>query len=127
MSVQEHWIERAEREAAERLEAELNKPMPAYDGEVGMEGFFDPWGIFPIYGSYSSEFDECAIAVLSELQRNVKERDDLGAEMFREMLCKLELCSYGSSPRVCFPTSRVRALLPRWIDQWKTYSALQWH
>lgn len=121
----EPWNQRVEREAAEKIAALLALPVPEspHDGGAGV---FDPWDIFPLYGSYSSDFDECALDVLRELQAGVKVRDDLGAEMFREMLCKLHLCSYGTSPRGCFPTESFREQLPAFVEKWAAYSAVQW-
>lgn len=116
----------AEREAAERVSALLSLPVPDYQEMVGSEGTFDPWLLFPIYGNYSSEFDECAIDVLGEVLFGEKVRRDLGAEMFREMLCNINLCDYGTSPRVCFPTPQFRRLLPEFLEKWKAYSDLAW-
>jgi hypothetical protein len=126
MMVEELWCERVDREAGDRLAALLALPMPEGEYDIGSEGTFDPWGLFPLYGSYSSDFDQCAIDVLCELDANEKHRTDLAAEMFREMLCNLNLCDYGTSPRVCFPTRQFRALLPTLIERWRAYSALQW-
>lgn len=122
----EMWFQKVDREAAERLQELMALPSPEDKMEVGSDGFFDPWPMFQLYGSYSSDFDECATEVLEEILSGEKNRDDLAAEMFREMLCKLHLCDYGTSPRVCFPTSEFRALLPGFIEKWKAYSKLQW-
>ena len=124
-TMEESFFARAEREAAEKVAALLDLPIDEF--AMGGEGTFDPWELFPcLYGSYSSDFDECAIAVLTELIDGNKQREDLGAEMFREMLCTAALCDYGSSPRVCFPTEDFRPLLPRLIEKWREFSALQW-
>ena len=122
----EPWYARVQREAGEKLATLLALPMPEYPEEMGSEGLFDPWSIFPLYGNYDSAFDECALAVLSELQSGDKLRDDLGAEMFREMLCNLHLCEYGTSPRVCFPTPKFREMLPDFAAKWAAFSKLQW-
>lgn len=124
----EPWYTRVQREAGEQLEALLALPLANNRYELlGAEGNFDPWSLFPLlYGSYGSDFDECAIEVLTELAEGGKHRDDLGANMFREMLCNLNLCDYGTSPRYCFPTTEFKALLPRLVERWKEYSALQW-
>ncbi len=119
-------IHRMQREAGERLAALLALKMPQEEFDIGCEGYFDPWEMFPLYGTYSSDFDECAIGVLEEIQSGNKIRHDLAAEMFREMLCNLDLCSYGTSPRVCFPTSEFRALLPAYIEQWKAHAKIIW-
>lgn len=123
---EEPWHERVKREAAEKLTALLALPMPESRYDCGAEGYFDPWSLFQLYGSYSSDFDECVLEVLRELRDDIKNRRDLAAEMFREMLCNLNLCDYGTSPRACFPTTRFRALLPELIDKWEAYSAVQW-
>lgn len=132
-------------DAAKKVQKAMAKPLPTYrcgdedkawaNGEtmatllmVGDADAFDPWeDLFPaIYGSYSSDFDECAIDVLKEVLSGKKVRDDLGAEMFREMLCRADLCGYGTSPRVCFPTGAFRPLLPVLIEKWTAYSAVAW-
>jgi hypothetical protein len=123
--MEEPHYARVEREAAERLATLLALPTPD-QYSMGGEGIFDPWEPFLVYGSYSSEFDDCAIDVLTELVDGEKRRHDLGAEMFREMLCKLELCTYGTSPRVCFPTERFKPLLPVYLEKWRAYYAVQW-
>lgn len=123
---EELWCHRVEREAAEKLEEILVRP----SGDEGIPqdvNDFDPWALLPsLYGSYSSSFDECAIDVLREIDTGKKVRDDLGAEMFREMLCTAHLCSYGTSPRVCFPTSEFKTLLPRLIARWEAHALAKW-
>jgi hypothetical protein len=91
------------------------------------DGPFDPWDLFPIYGSYSEEFDLCAIDVLTELNDGCRVRTDLGAYMFREILCVMGLCEYWSSPRTCFPVEAFSSILPKLIEMWKEYSRIQWH
>ncbi|UWQ29932.1 hypothetical protein [Leisingera sp. M523] len=112
--------------SAARVQAVLAKPL-ALPGEIATTDDFDPWELFPaIYGSYDSEFDRCAIEVLCEVRDGERRRGDLAADMFREMLCTAELCDYGSSPRVCFPTMEFRALLPDLISKWREYSQATW-
>lgn len=53
-------------------------------------------------------------------------RKDLAAEMFREMLCVLDLCDYGTSPRVCFPISEFQTIMPNLIERWKDFYLIQW-
>ena len=123
----ENWIQQVEREAAERVSAELSKPDAAYHDDLGQDDVFNPWRLFPaLFGSYASDFDDCAIDVLSEILEGEKKREDLGAEMFREMLCRADLCDYGSSPRVCFPTPAFKMQLPALIHRWKAYRKMQW-
>ena len=98
-------------------------PVPDANFEVG---HFDPWQLFGMFGNYSSDFDEMAIAVLSELLDRNLNRHDLAAEMFREMLCVMGLCDYGTSPRACFPCEEFEAVLPELIALWKHFSELQW-
>lgn len=121
-----HWIAEKQEKAAATVRDILARPMPE-DGMFGCDDTFDPWAIFPaLYGSYSSDFDDCAVDVLSELlDRNLR-RNDLAAEMLREMLCTSDLCDYGTSPRVCFPTQQFKELLPALIEKWKAYAALKW-
>lgn len=114
----------AERKAAQAV-ADLLALPDAEPGEISSEGTFDPWTLFPgLYGSYSSTFDQCALDVLREVLDAKKVRDDLGAEMFREMLCTANLCDYGSSPRYCFPTTGFKPLLPDLICRWEAYTLL---
>jgi len=122
----ELWIYKVQREAGERLAAEMAKPMPRDEHECGSLDAFDPWELFPIFGNYDGAFDKCAIEVLKEILSIERERTDLGADMFREMLCKMHLCDYGTSPRVCFPTAEFKALVPRLIEMWKEYSLIYW-
>lgn len=122
-----NWIKEREDAAAAKVAAILALPMPESRDMMGCEGDFDPWAVFPaLYGSYCSSFDKCAVDVLSEILAVGREREDLGADMLREMLCVADLCSYGTSPRVCFPTQQFKALLPALIEKWKVYAALAW-
>lgn len=124
---EEPGYQRVEREAVERLQVELAKPSPSSRDDLGCKEFFDPWSLFPaLYGSYSSDFDDLAIDVLNEIADGHKTRGDLAAEMFREMLCTANLCDYGSSPRVCFPTVGFRSLVPALLEQWGKYRAMMW-
>lgn len=123
-----NWIVDAQDKAADSVLSILKLPLDS--DMIGVDGYFDPWAIFPsIYGSYSSEFDECAIAVLRELKDpkyDERGRTDLGAYMFREMLCVLDLCDYGTSPRVCFATAPFKAIIPDLIEKWLAYYLAQW-
>lgn len=123
------YYEKVEREAAYRLREILARPqMPDDLAACGAaEGEFDPWDIFPcLYGTYDSAFDALAIAVLIEVQNGRRVREDLAADMFREMLCTANLCTYGTSPRVCFATPHFKELLPDLIEKWQRFSALSW-
>lgn len=113
--------------AAARVSEILARAMPESKDDFGCEDFFDPWDILPaVYGGYSSDFDRCALSVLSAfLVRDLGPRD-LASHMFREMLCVADLCDYGTSPRGCFPTNEFLALLPDLVAAWRAYSALRW-
>lgn len=114
-------------EAAAKVAAMLALPMPESNDMLGIEGEFDPRTIFPaIYGSYCSSFDKCAVEVLEELRDGERRRNDLGADMIREMLCVADLCGYGTSPRVCFPTQEFKKLLPDLIEKWRAYALIAW-
>lgn len=120
-------IDKAQEEAAALVRAILARQMRENGDRLGVVGEFDPWDIFPaLYGSYSSEFDKCAIDVLCELEDGERRRRDLGADMLREMLCVADLCDYGTSPRSCFPTSQFKQLLPALIERWRAYALLAW-
>lgn len=123
----ENLYDRVQREAGERLAALLALPDPETEDDIGCKGTFNPWDLLPaVYGTYSSEFDRLAIDVLTDIADVEVRRSDLASEMFREMLCKVELCDYGTSPRVCFPSEQFRKLLPELILRWKAYAAVQW-
>lgn len=129
----ESYYQKREREAGEELEKLLARPMsPSIDyigtiNEVTNEPeYFDPWDIFPVYGSYSSSFDDMALQVLENLLSSKYDNEELAHEMFREILCNKNLCDYGTSPRVCFPTSEFKKLLPKFIRKWKQYYKLTW-
>ena len=122
----ESW-RKLEHESAARVREMLTLPQREQPGMGPCDGEFDPWALFPaVYGSYSSDFDDMAIAVLTDIKDRTHKRDDLASEMFREMLCVLDLCDYGSSPRVCFPNSEFKEMLPELIEKWKQYSAAHW-
>lgn len=122
-----NWIKEKEDAAAAKVAAMLALPMPESADMLGIEGEFNPWEIFPaIYGGYSSSFDKCAVEVLEELRDRERRRSDLAADIFREMLCVSDLCSYGTSPRVCFPTEQFKALLPALIEKWRAWALVSW-
>lgn len=120
----DHW--QRQKEVASRVAEAMKLPVMDAVTQYEFETFFDPWELFPIYGTYSSDFDQCAIDVLEEIRDKRKARDDLGAEMFREMLCRMDLCDYGTSPRVCFSTTEFEAVLPAFIEKWKAFSKAHW-
>lgn len=114
-------------EAAEAVRTLLALPMPSNRYDLGLEEFFNPWSLFPLlYGSYSSEFDDCAIATLKDIHARLHLRQDLASEMIREMLCNIQLCDYGTSPRFPFPTPEFEKLLPTLIERWEEFSKVQW-
>lgn len=129
----ESWYDKQEREAGEQLEKLLAKPIApnreligVIDEKTNEPEYFDPWDMFPFYGSYSSEFDDMALDVLENLLEGNRKDETLAHEMFREVLCKKNLCDYGTSPRVCFPTTQFKKLLPELINKWKQYYNLSW-
>lgn len=120
--------DKREAEACAKLEAILDLPdIPEGDEPYSDGECFDPWDMFPcLYGCYSNAFDELAIGVLTNIRDRKFEDHDLASEMFREMLCTAGLCDYGTSPRVCFASTRFAPLLPRLIDKWKKYAKHKW-
>ena len=127
--MEEPWYVKEDRAAVEHLDALMALPMPDPQNPQDYDKEFDPWNLFPfLYGSYSSEFDDLAIEVLSNLRDGFPDhmRRDLAAEMFREMLCTAHLCDYGTSPRVCFPTQGFKTRLPALIEKWTEYRRLKW-
>lgn len=128
------WIAQRQADAVARVQAELAKPLPQDDQDVG-DDVFDPWEIFPcLYGSYSMAFDDMALLVLGNIRLAAQERWDeqnwseetLAHEMFREILCNADLCDYGASPRTCFATLAFREVLPELIDKWVAWSRVHW-
>lgn len=120
-------IAEIDKAAADKVREILDRPMPENRDMLGVFGDFDPWDIFPsLYGSYDSGFDECVIEVLTEVLCGNRVRQDLAADMVREMLCTANLCEYGTSPRHCFPTQYFKELLPELIQKWQAYSLLAW-
>ena len=118
-----NYYQEQERKAVAAVDALLALPAIPDDGEC-----FDPWSLFPcLYGSYSSEFDDMAIEVLSDVRDGTHNRRDLAAEMFREMLCTAGHCDYGTSPRVCFAAEGFKARLPQLIERWQEYSKIRWN
>ncbi|MEG3175861.1 hypothetical protein U1872_06435 [Sphingomonas sp. RB3P16] len=120
------------------LRVELAKPVEL-EGEErqwsrGTGDVFDPWNVFPaLYGSYSSDFDDMAILVLDNILNNrwgADHGETLAHEMFREMLCTAGLCTYGTSPRGCFPDyvggESMRPLLADLLEKWHDYRRVEW-
>jgi FPC/CPF motif-containing protein YcgG len=122
------YYQRMQDEAADRVAETMSRSMPdGFNVLPGDDGSFDPWDIFPcVYGSYSSEFDDLAIAVLTDLRDKTWKCEGLAQEIFREMLCTANLCDYGTSPRACFATGRFQELLPSLIEKWREYARVQW-
>lgn len=125
-----------EKEAAARVAELLERPIAAEPMVQSVEDF-DPWDLFPcVYGSYSSDFDEAMLDVLTALNLAANDnwdeafamqrKEGLAHRIFREMLCNAELCDYGTSPRSCFATTEFSPLLPRLIGRWKEYYAMKW-
>lgn len=125
------WILERQAKAVKKVKAELTKPLPADENDMH-DGTFDPWDMFPIYGSYSSEFDDMALTVLRNLERAAQGKWDeqtpesLPHHIFREMLCVMELCDYGTSPRVCFANPGFEEVLPELIAKWEAYYVNVW-
>ena len=122
-----NFYEQRERKAGEAVDALLSLPPITDDGMYSDGECFDPWTLFPcLYGSYSSAFDDMAIEVLSDIRDGTHNRTDLAAEMFREMLCTMGLCDYGTSPRVCFASRAFKETLPLLIERWREYAQIHW-
>lgn len=126
------WKEREE-QAIINVKKLLSRPIAPSEDYIGVidektnePEYFDPWDIFPVYGNYSSEFDEMALEVLENLLDGNRKDETLAHEIFREILCKMDLCDYGTSPRVCFPNTEFKELLPEFITKWKSYYELNW-
>lgn len=117
-----------DKDAAAAVARMLEKPAPPAGEEMyDHAAHFDPWDLFPsLYGTYSSDFDELALDVLTDVRDRTFHRDDLAGKMFREMLCTAGLCAYGTSPRTCFPTPEFEPLLPRLVEKWAEYARITW-
>lgn len=122
-----NFYEQRELSANAAVDALLALPPIPADGFYSDGECFDPWSLFPcLYGSYSSAFDDMAIEVLADIRDSTHKRTDLAAEMFREMLCTLGHCNYGTSPRVCFASEGFKKSLPRLIERWQEYAKIKW-
>ena len=122
-----NYYQLQEQKALAELEALLALPSIPEDDMYSDGDCFDPWDLFPcFYGSYSSAFDDLALAVLADIRDGTHNRTDLAAEMFREVLCTRGLCAYGTSPRVCFAAEGFKKQLPRLIERWREYSEIKW-
>lgn len=120
------YITKAKRAAVARVREILARPDAEHRDFRGVDDF-DPWDIFPaLYGTYDRAFDICAIDVLCEVRDVTRRRDDLAADMIREMLCTSNLCEYGTSPRYCFPTMEFKEILPELIARWQAFSQAEW-
>ena len=116
-----------QKSAADELLKIMSLPLPKDCEDCGMDGIFDPWNIFPMfYGSYCSSFDDMAIKVLENIRDGEFEDETLAHEMFREVLCTMNLCDYGTSPRVCFASQEFHKMIPELVQKWKDYSAIWW-
>jgi hypothetical protein len=112
----------AEEKAANRVAAML----ASTDIQIGGETF-QPWDLFPsVLGTYNGEFDKLAVEVLKDIRDGTHHRDDLANEIFREMLCTANLCTYGVSPSGCFATEPFKKILPSLIDRWEKYQNHMW-
>lgn len=121
-----NWIREKEEKATLAVRDLVAKPTMS-EMDFPLEHEFDPWSLFPcLLGSYSSAFDDLAIDVLTDLRDGTFRREDLAGQMFREMLCTSDLCDYGTSPRVCFPTTPFKAVLPELISKWEDYRRAKW-
>jgi len=132
----EYWM-MLERGAAKKVSDALKKPTALeYEAREFANGnrsldsseAFDPWEdvVSFCHGSYCGDFDKCAIETLTDIRDGTIERRDLASRMFREHLCTLHLCDYGSSPRACFPTTDFKPLMNDLIDKWRQYSLEAW-
>ena len=105
----------------------LAAPLPIDGTEDGqVDDQFNPWEDLGLYGCYSAAFDDLAIAVLTDMRDGTCTEKSLAGEMFRELLCKQDLCEYGTSPRVCFPWETFRDSLPAILEKWKALRAILW-
>ena len=122
-----NFYEKREQKAGALVEELLAKPSIPEDGMYSDGECFDPWDLFPcLYGSYSSAFDDMALETLSDIRDGTHNRTDLASEMFREMLCTMGLCDYGTSPRACFASGQFKEKLPQFIERWREYSKIRW-
>jgi len=120
--------------AAERLIAELAKPLPPDKESLGVEGMFDPWALFDgmqRVGAYSSDIDMVAIWSLEALSQRYgigwfPREYQLAAEMFFHMLCGNHYCDYGVSPRGAFMTAESAPHLTAWIAKYREWYVVNW-
>ena len=118
-------------EAFERVKKCLLLPDANNRLEASCNGvFFNPYdALFPsLYGCYSSDFDVVAIESLREVYSvdHTSHFDSLPRKMFKEMLCKQDLCDYGTSPRGCFAIRQFQEILPEVISRFEHYHRIYW-
>ncbi len=82
MKSSKYWLERLTDTkvlaACAELSEMLAKPTVPEDGMHSGGECFEPWDLFRcVYGSYSSEFDEMAIAVLNDIEKKTYQRTDI--------------------------------------------------
>lgn len=104
----------------------LAAAVPGTAEEDGDSGMFDPWFDLGLYGSYSSAFDDLAIAVLTDMRDQTFIEQSLAGEIFRELLCVKDLCEYGTSPRCCWPRGSFRNALPTILQKLEALRAIRW-
>ena len=110
----------------ETLKAEMQKRIPLFHEDYGVD-VFDPWAMFPaILGSYDSEFYTVALGLLCDLRDKTYLTEGLAQDIFREMLCVSGLCDYGTNPRVCFTTVKFAEILPAYIEMWQAEHKVRW-
>lgn len=115
-------------EAAQRIRDLMAKP-DAEDWEYENDENFCRWDVIPsIYGGYDVEFDRVMLVLLRDLRDGTfkSQRFGLATDILREMLCVQDLCDYGSSPRVCFPTREFEEILPELIARWEAQAQRDW-
>jgi len=113
----------AEAAAAEEVRRLLKTPLRSSALDPG--SCFDPWLLFTSIFGADASFDECAIAVLEDLEKMTDRRCDLAGLMFREMLCKARLCEYEESPHACRATSAFRPLLSELLARWREFASMK--
>jgi hypothetical protein len=114
---------------------QMSKPATLSD-ELLRECHFEPWNIFPcVFGTYSAAFDNVALEVLCEMRAKSIyglwdgiHYDTIAHDMFREILCAQNFCTYGTSPRYCFPQPGhvFSERLIELIEKWEAYRIVVW-
>lgn len=113
------------------IKVALLKPIQG-EGDYGdYHDFFNPWDdVFPMFmGVYNSCFNTVAIDLMTKLRDRSFEspkENELAYQMLQEILCQMDLCTYGGSPRGSWAEPDFLEILPALVAKWREYAHVAW-